>query len=155
MQSIRKIAPPDPGNAKAGPRTGPAQETLFAGNDDRIGNGADTTPRAVNDQESRAADDTGGFDWNDDYAPVVIQDQARIACYWNPRCQIVLRREADWPHEEEDAVMVINAESIGALIFDLSIKAMEACERGLTRKQLGSLIGRLQALEQQMQEAAA
>lgn len=47
------------------------------------------------------------FNWSAENPQVVIAKQDAVAIYLNPDNDIVIRREADWPDEDEDAFIVI------------------------------------------------
>jgi len=47
------------------------------------------------------------YDWTSENPSVVIQRQDAVAVYLNPDNDIVIRRQADWPDEDDDAFVVI------------------------------------------------
>ena len=47
------------------------------------------------------------FNWSGEDPEVVIARQDAVAVYLNPDNDIVIRRQADWPDEDEDAFIVI------------------------------------------------
>lgn len=47
------------------------------------------------------------YDWTSENPSVVIQRQEAVAVYLNPDNDIVIRRQADWPDEDDDAFVVI------------------------------------------------
>jgi len=62
------------------------------------------------------AEDDRDFDWRDTEA-VIIEEQPKTACYWNPMGQVVLRQRGG--PCDEDAFLIFNLEHIPALIFAL------------------------------------
>lgn len=63
------------------------------------------------------------FNWTSQEDSVVIPRQDAIAVYSNPQGGIVIRREADFPSEDEDVFIVIDRKHARAVI--------EAIEREL------------------------
>ena len=70
-------------------------------------------------KDEHMTDDEGGFDWTD----AVVPQQYAIAVYLNGSCDIVIRRQADWPHENDDVCIVIGRHHVRDVI--------EALERAL------------------------
>jgi hypothetical protein len=51
-------------------------------------------------------DDSIDFDWRRDAADIVLNSQPATAVYENPRRQIVIRQEAQWPDDEDTTVLI-------------------------------------------------
>jgi len=47
------------------------------------------------------------YDWSGENPAVVIARQDAVAVYLNPDNDIVVRRQADWPDEDDDVFIVI------------------------------------------------
>jgi hypothetical protein len=62
--------------------------------------------------------DDDSFDWNAARAAgAVIQEKTQpVAAYLNPHGYVVIRQEADWPHDDEDRWIVIAPGSLLPLI---------------------------------------
>jgi hypothetical protein len=49
------------------------------------------------------------FDWNNLDPDEKVQSSVQaVAVYLNPANDIVIRQQADWPHENEDAIIVLS-----------------------------------------------
>jgi hypothetical protein len=69
------------------------------------------------------------FNWEKNEA-VVLQQQHRTAIHFNTRGDIVIRQEADWPHEESDPFLVIGAQNLRRVIARLTEMADEIDQGG-------------------------
>lgn len=61
------------------------------------------------------------FDWNSlGKDERVVKPSQEVAVYLNGSGDVVIRQKADWPHEEEDSVIIIPYERIDVMIKRLS-----------------------------------
>jgi hypothetical protein len=56
-------------------------------------------------------DDWRDFDWRDDDS-IILRAQNAIAIYINGQGALVIRRQQDWPNEDEDTIIVISPDNI-------------------------------------------
>jgi len=63
------------------------------------------------------ANEATDFDWDDDDS-VVAEEQRMVKAYLNPRNQLVIRQQGDYPHDE-DMWVVVSREYVGRLISRL------------------------------------
>jgi hypothetical protein len=66
-----------------------------------------------------APKDVQDFDWTDtDF--LVCDEQEPIAAYRNANGDLVLRRKANWPHEEEDSIIIVAKRNIDSFVDRLT-----------------------------------
>ena len=76
--------------------------------------------REVTDNVTDVTDncDVSDFNWDDARAEgAVVQEKSlTVACYINPHGQVVIREEANWPHDDEDRWIIISPGNLLPLI---------------------------------------
>jgi hypothetical protein len=71
------------------------------------------TPRDTSPSDTAADTD---FDWGKNAADIVQHQTNAVALYLNPKGFLVIRRAAQWPSEEDDAVITIAPERQQAFV---------------------------------------
>ena len=51
------------------------------------------------------------FNWSGENEDIVQRSVQSVAAYVNSYGQIVVRQEVDYPHEEEDSIIILNVDS--------------------------------------------
>jgi hypothetical protein len=81
--------------------------------------------------ETQPEDPDAPFDWSADEEDVIIKSQPAIACYWNPRGEVVIRREGS--KYEDDHFVFVQVEHLDTLITRLKEMRADGGSRGTDR----------------------